>query len=110
MKWIVVVEDDLATLRMMEAILEGEGYGVLTATNGAALAAALHELPDLIILDVILPDEDGRQLCHQVKTDPRTQHIPVILYSATSITMEEEEACQADTFLKKPFHLTELLT
>ena len=108
MKWIVVVEDDLATLHLIQEALESEGYGVLTCTNGAALEAALHEPPDLIFLDVFLQDEDGRELCSQVKTDPRTQHVPVILYSASRITNEALEASHADRFLKLPFRLTEL--
>lgn len=109
MKWIAVVEDDPATLRTMQEILESEGYGVLTCTNGAALEAALQDPPDLLILDVLLQDEDGRELCRRVKADRRIQHVPVILYSARRLSTEELEASSADSFLKKPFHLEELL-
>jgi CheY-like chemotaxis protein len=94
---------------MMQDILEPEGYGVLPCTNGAALEAALQASPDLIILDVLLQGEDGRELCRQVKSDARARHLPVILYSAKRITTEEQEASHADAFLKKPFHLQELL-
>ena len=109
MKWIAVVEDDPTTLRMMQEILESVGYGVLTCTNGAALEAALQDLPDLIILDVLLLNEDGLELCRRVKTDRRTQHVPVVLYSVKRISTEGLEASGADSFLKKPFHLEELL-
>lgn len=108
-KWIAVVDDDVPLLHMMRDILEAEGYGVLTCTGGTALEAALQTHPDLIILDILLADEDGRELCCHLKTDARTRHIPVILYSVKRITMEEEEASCADAFLKKPFHVEELL-
>lgn len=109
MRSIVVVEDDLATLEMMQDILASEGYRVLTCTNGAALSAVLQDLPDLIILDVLLPGTDGLELCRQLKADTRTRHVPVILYSALRIDTEEVEASGTNSFLWKPFQLEELL-
>lgn len=109
MKWIAVVEDDVPLLHMMRDILEAEGYGVLTCTNGAALEGALQAHIDVIILDILLADEDGQELCCHLKTDAETQHIPVILCSVKRISLEEQEASCADAFLKKPFHVEELL-
>lgn len=109
---ILIVDDDAMNREVMEAFLSLENYAVQLARNGAeGLASAHTHLPDLIILDVKMPDMDGYSVCIQLKADARTQHIPVII--ATGYDGAEDrargEAAGADFFLPRPFRGTELL-
>src|SRR3569623_1162126 len=80
---ILVVDDIEANVRLLEAKLSAEYYQVLTATDGVtALAMAVCELLDLILLDVMMPGMDGFQVCRRLKDDPATRHIPVVLVTA----------------------------
>jgi two-component system, OmpR family, response regulator VicR len=109
---VVVVDDNTEILAMMQAVFETAGYAVQVCTNGASLRAVLdgiERLPDLLVLDICLEQEDGQVLCRQVKTDERTRHIPVILCSAQLKAREVRADSLADAFLEKPFHLRDLL-
>lgn len=80
---ILVVEDNELVLAMVTRALEDGGYAVSAAPNGAALRQQLDaKRPDLIVLDVGLPDMDGRDLLAALKKDPRTREIPVLVWSA----------------------------
>ena len=110
---IVVVEDNETISNLMQAILELEDHVVHTCKDSTCLHRVLHDQrdpPDLIFLDVFLQGEDGRQICHQLKQDAHTQHIPIILCSAFISSNEALEKSRADDFLLKPFHIDELLT
>jgi DNA-binding response OmpR family regulator len=109
MKQIVVVEDDRDLLDMMQDMLTLDGYSVQTCTDSAALQTALQDLPALIILDVNLGEEDGREICRQLKLNKRTRHIPVILSSAQYKASEALTTSLADDFLAKPFNLSVFL-
>lgn len=89
--------------------LELEGFRVRTSLSGRYLLQMQQAFPDLIILDVCLAGEDGRDICQQLKTNTHTQHIPVILFSAILTPYEALETSCADGFLSKPFHIQELL-
>lgn len=79
---ILVVEDNPMLLALLRRALEREDYKVLAALSGAEMTRQLHESrPDLIVLDVGLPDMDGRDLLAALKRDSRTLHIPVIVWS-----------------------------
>ena len=108
MKKILVVDDDAAVLEMVQLALEGAGYRVQTSLNGACFQQMHSDLPDLILLDILLSGEDGRELCRQLKDDEQTRHIPVILFSAHFSAMDITAMSGADAFLPKPFHLVEL--
>ena len=110
-KLILVVDDDESILEVVQIVLESEGYEVQTATNSAFLQqlASQPVLPDLILLDVLLSGEDGRDISQQLKADPQLQHIPVIMLSAHSEASKMADIGGADAFLEKPFDVDVLL-
>jgi CheY-like chemotaxis protein len=107
-KNIMVADDDMSILDVVGSMLEFAGYNV-THSNTAELVLSNPKLPDLFLLDIWINGVDGREVCRQLKQNPETQHIPVILFSASKgIEKSAREAC-ADDFLAKPFHMTDLL-
>ncbi len=107
-KKILVVDDSEALLDMLRIILEMEGYEVSTSLTGACFQQMEHDLPDLILLDVLLSGEDGGEICLRLKGNEQTRHIPVILLSAHTGLRETADRYHANDCLAKPFRLTEL--
>ncbi|TSD67766.1 response regulator [Inquilinus sp. KBS0705] len=111
-KKILVIEDDKDIRDTLEMALEAEGYEVISSDNARILKSLDVHQPDLILLDNWLTDwksdANGQQISKELKTDPKTSHIPVILVSAVSNIAEIAEAGLADGYLKKPFDLDEL--
>jgi two-component system KDP operon response regulator KdpE len=106
---ILVVEDEPQMLRSLRLILTGHGYDVVTATTGqAALAEAARRLPDLVLLDLMLPDLDGREVCRRLR---ERSSVPIIVLSARGEEQTKVEALDlgADDYLTKPFGTDELL-
>src|SRR5436305_806447 len=102
---ILVVDDIEANVRLLEAKLQAEYYDVLTAFGGAsALALAAAEKPDIILLDVMMPEMDGFEVCRRLKHDPATRHIPVVLVTALDGRRDRLTGLEAgaDDFLTKP--------
>lgn len=108
-KNILVVDDDLTTLRALTYILERENYHVETSLNGKFLLNKLAHLPDLIILDRRLSGLDGAEVCKYLKERPDTKHIPIILFSASSEVKTTAIGAGADDYIEKPFDFQELL-
>ena len=108
-KHILVVDDDSAILDLLQAILDYEGYLVHTSPSGSIFQHVQRALPDLILLDVLLSDKDGRVLCRQLKMNELTKHIPVILFSAHVKKDHALRESHAVDFLAKPFDMHELL-
>ena len=109
-KKILIVEDDPEIMQYLQNELQSE-YRVLTAPDAEqALATAMGELPDLVLSDIMLPVMDGIELCKRLKSDIRTEHIPVILVTARSEEKDRLEGLEtgADDFIIKPFILEEL--
>jgi DNA-binding response OmpR family regulator len=109
---ILVVDDVPENVRLLEAVLTARGYEVVTAHGGVgALAAAETEQPDLILLDVMMPDLDGYAVCTQLRANDSTAVLPVIMVTS-SIGQEKTKAIEAgaDDFIPKPFNHDELLT
>jgi DNA-binding response OmpR family regulator len=107
---ILIVEDDAAMRRGLADNLEIEGYDVLSAsTMRDGRVAAMKRNPDLIILDVMLPDGDGIELCKQLRAEGRTE--PIIMVTAKGAEMNKVLALEtgADDYVVKPFSLRELL-
>src|SRR5436305_13801157 len=102
MKKILVVDDDADILDMMQLILKGEGYEVQTSLNGACFQQMYGELPDLIILDILLSGADGRGICQQEKSRVEGRHVPVVLFAAHVSARDMTEAIGADAFLANP--------
>lgn len=111
-KRILVADDDAMNREVMEAFLTMEHYSVHLAHNGSeALKLVEEELPDLLIVDVRMPDMSGIEVCQRVKTQPHTRHIPVLIVTGYSRVDAYEEAqnAQADDFLSRPFDGDDLI-
>ncbi|RYY37186.1 MAG: response regulator [Sphingobacteriaceae bacterium] len=111
-KKVFVIEDDRDIRETIVYVLEEEGYEVLSSENSKLLNSIDSQKPDIILLDNWLSDwksdANGQQISKQLKTNPATSHIPVIIISAVSNVKEIAEAGQADGYLMKPFDVTEL--
>src|SRR5580698_2142722 len=108
---ILLIEDDPNALEMLRFRFRKAGYQVTEALDGdAGFMKALHK-PDLIFLDLRLPKIDGWQLCRMLKSDERTQHIPVVMLTGCSQPLQEEygKQCGADAYLTKPWNPKELM-
>ncbi|MFC1852198.1 response regulator [candidate division CSSED10-310 bacterium] len=109
---ILVVDDAPANLYMLSQILTREGYSVRAVTNGTeALSAVLQLQPDLILLDVSMPDISGYQVCKQLKADEATHNIPIIFISALDAKEDKIEAFKVGgvDYITKPFQIEEVL-
>jgi len=109
---LLVVDDDLLFRQTLEALLTGEGYDVRCAPNGqTALMFAGEEPPELILLDIRLPDMDGFEACRRLREDPRTSHIPVIFISGLDEVTDKVKGFAAGgvDYITKPFQDEELL-
>jgi len=110
---ILVVDDSPTDRALMIAPLRQEGFEVIVATNGdQALEKAVHHQPGCILLDVVLPDRDGFQVCRELKRRPECAHIPVIIVSGKSSRIDRTWGLRqgAALYLTKPFDPAELLT
>src|SRR5690242_6112868 len=108
-KRILVVDDEESILKLIQAILEDEGYSVQIGIDGQCLQNLQDDLPDLVLLDITLAGEDGRDLCAQLKQREETKHIPVILCSAYFRGDIITYLAGASTFLPKPFEIDDLI-
>jgi two-component system cell cycle response regulator DivK len=104
-KKILVVEDDADNRRIVTKVLTVEGYSVVEATDGnEALAKARSERPDLILMDLALPNMDGWEATRRIKADAELRHIPVVALTAFAMRGDEEQARAAgcDDYIAKP--------
>lgn len=109
-KTILVIDDDQAILDAVRMVLQRAGYDVQSSMSGQCLQELDDkQMPDLILLDILLSGEDGRELCAQLKQREETRHIPVILCSAHFSGDVITYLTGASTFLPKPFHARELV-
>jgi DNA-binding response OmpR family regulator len=111
-KKLLLIEDDAVSRRLMELILNKEGFQVITASNGLeGLRKARFESPDLLILDVMLPGLDGFEVCHRLRSDPATEKMPVLILSAKGQESDRNAALQVggNAFLPKPIDRMVLL-
>ena len=111
---ILIADDESAHVSLLSRYLEGEGYGYITAQDGLeALERITTELPDLILLDANMPNKDGLTVLQELRANPATQHIPVIVLSAAWISATEIHnglKLGPEDFLTKPIDRRELLT
>jgi two-component system alkaline phosphatase synthesis response regulator PhoP len=104
-KKILVVDDDPAALRLVQYILQREGYEVITASNGLeGLRKATGESPDLIVLDIMLPGIDGFEIASRLRGQPSTSRTPIIMMSAKARDIDKATGLKvgADDYITKP--------
>jgi CheY-like chemotaxis protein len=109
---ILIVDDDMETLRLVGLMLQRQGYQIVAASNGTqALGLTRNEKPDLIVLDVMMPDMDGYEVTRQLRQDKDTLDIPIILFTAKSQVDDKVTGYEvgADDYLTKPVHPAELV-
>ena len=107
---VLVVDDDIDLLEMVDMALTKHGFRTTCIPGGKAFFDTISTVkPDVILLDVFLGDNDGRNLCQSLKTEPLYQNIPVILYSAGHISRASIKDSGADAFVSKPFDIRQLV-
>jgi len=108
-KKIMIADADPGIVDAIEMLLEFEGYRVTSTVDGATVLDMKDELPDLLLLDIWMSGEDGRDICKKLKQIDTTKNIPVIMISASRDIKESAMAAGADDFLAKPFEMSDLL-
>ncbi len=104
MKKVLVVDDDPDILFIIQFLLDRFGFLVEQESNGAKVVGKVKQFePGLILLDVNLPEVNGDEICKQLKSNPLTKHIPIILFSAGLNLKDNYGHCEASDFLEKPF-------
>ncbi len=108
---ILIVDDDLQSLKLIGLMLQRRGYTIDAARGGAqAISKAEADPPDLVILDVMMPDIDGLEVCRHLRANSKTSRIPIIMFTAKVLVSDKVEGFQAgaDDYLTKPIHPNEL--
>lgn len=108
---ILVVDDTHDVLQVLSRRLQSWGYKALTTDNGEeALQIAEEQLPDLVLLDIMMPQMKGREVCSRLKTNPKTKHIPVIFLTALGLADHVKGGMDlgADDYIVKPFEPAQL--
>jgi twitching motility two-component system response regulator PilH len=112
MSKILVVEDSLAQRQMISQLLEKSGLNVTVASDGVeAIEQFKQHNPDLVVLDIVMPRMNGYEVCRRIKSDPKTQHIPVVMCSSKGEEFDRYWGMKqgADAYIAKPFEPVELI-
>jgi len=110
---ILIIEDQEDNRRIMRDLLTSSGYEIMEAVTGAdGVAAAKSRRPDLILMDIQLPDIDGYEATRQIKADPQLRPIPIIAVTSYALSGDDVKAFEAgcDAYVSKPFSPRALLT
>ena len=108
---ILVVDDEPNIREFLHSVLTEDGYEVITASDGLeALSIAVEQQPDLVLLDIMMPNLDGMETCRRLRAQPATRNVRIIILTAYNQRERLEESIRAgaDDFLGKPVDLTEL--
>ncbi|MDB5391119.1 MAG: response regulator [Planctomycetaceae bacterium] len=111
-KLLLVVDDSPTGRRIVSEALRAHGYDVITAEDGEqALDLAFRRKPNLIVLDIVLPKQNGFQVCRRLKAEPHTRQVKVVLLSSKILATDKQWGMKqgADGYVTKPFVLPELL-
>ena len=108
---VLVLDDELDIMNLVRLILSQKGYNVLATSRIDEFYSLLKEDVNLILLDVVMPEKTGIEICVELKKDPKTSKIPIILFSASGSAEKRDAAIQAgaDAFLLKPFSIIQLM-
>ncbi|MGP8319389.1 MAG: response regulator transcription factor [Methanosarcinaceae archaeon] len=108
---ILIVDDELDALIALKRALEADNYHVVEASNGLnAIEKVKAEKPDIVLLDLMMPEIDGIEVCKRLKSDSKYKHIPIIMLTAKGDINDKIEGIEigADDYVTKPFNLNEL--
>ena len=109
---ILIVDDEANIVLSLEFLMRQAGFAVRTAEDGEQALAALEEqVPDLVLLDVMMPGKDGYEVCQQIRRRPEWAQLPVIMLTAKGRDVEREKglAMGADDYITKPFSTQEVV-
>ncbi len=109
---ILVIEDNISTLKILTDYLSKHNYAILAAkTSKIGLQRAAYAQPDIILLDIMLPDDNGFETCRRLKSNEKTKHIPVIFLTALNSPEDEIRGYQAGAadYISKPLHEESIL-
>jgi twitching motility two-component system response regulator PilH len=112
MSTILIVEDSIVQREMMTDLLKASGLEVTHASDGAEALEAIHKAPpDLVVLDIVMPRMNGYELCRRLKSDPKTQNVPVVICSSKGEEFDRYWGMKqgADAYIAKPFQPIELV-
>ena len=112
MTCVLLVDDERDLLSLLDFNLRAAGFETILATTGEqALLQLKRRVPDLVVLDLMLPDVSGTEVCRQIKADPRTKHLPVVMLTAKGEEVDRVVGFElgADDYVTKPFSVRELV-
>ncbi|ELS34562.1 MULTISPECIES: response regulator transcription factor [Pseudanabaena] len=112
MSTVLVVEDSVTQREMIEDLLKGSGLNVKTAGDGVeALEQMQGSCPDIVVMDIVMPRMNGYELCRRIKTDPKTERVPVVMCSSKGEEFDRYWGMKqgADAYIAKPFQPQELV-
>lgn len=112
MSTVLVVEDSITQRELISDLLKGTGLNVVVAIDGQdAIDQLLSISPDVVVLDIVMPRMNGYEVCRRIKSDPKTQNVPVVMCSSKGEEFDRYWGMKqgADAYIAKPFQPTELI-
>lgn len=112
MSTVLVVEDSITQRELISDLLKGTGLNVIVAIDGQdAIDQLLLISPDVVVLDIVMPRMNGYEVCRRIKSDPKTQNVPVVMCSSKGEEFDRYWGMKqgADAYIAKPFQPTELI-
>jgi twitching motility two-component system response regulator PilG len=109
---ILIVEDEVSLLKLESILLTTRGYKVSGVTDGLkALEEIKKDMPDLVLLDIMIPGIDGFEVCRRIKADPVTTNLPVVMLTAKKSTADQTRGVEAgaDAYITKPFKSAKII-
>ncbi len=109
---ILIVEDEVSLLKLESILLTTRGYKVSAVTDGLkALEEIKNDIPDLVLLDIMIPGIDGFEVCRRIKADPVTANLPVVMLTAKKSSADQARgvAAGADAYITKPFKSAKII-
>ncbi len=112
MSTVLVVEDSITQRELISDLLKGTGLNVIVAVDGQdAIDQLINISPDVVVLDIVMPRMNGYEVCRRIKSDPKTQNVPVVMCSSKGEEFDRYWGMKqgADAYIAKPFQPTELI-
>lgn len=106
---VLIADDDPAIVEALSLMLEDAGYAIRTLREGETLETLQEDLPAVLLLDIWMSGRNGGDVCKYLKSQPATQHLPIILISAHSDIQRIAKEAGADDYLAKPFRMKEVI-